>query len=205
MRNNFLRVLLCLVMAAALAAAATWQIDTAHSAAQFAVRHMMVSTVRGQFGGVRGTIEYDPAQPARAAVDVTIDANTLNTREAKRDAHLKSPDFFEVEKFPTITFKSKRVEPAGQGKLRLIGDLTMKGVTKEVALDVEGPTPEVTMRNMARIGASATGKVNRKDFGINWNRTLDAGGVVVGDEVSITIDVEMVRKLDTPPTTSASR
>ena len=205
MRKNILILLLLLVLSAALAPAATWQIDPAHSAAQFAVRHMMVSTVRGEFGGVKGTVEYDPAQPGRSAVEVTIDATTLNTREAKRDAHLKSADFFEVEKFPAITFKSKRVESAGQGKLRLIGDLTMKGVTKEVVLDVEGPTQEVTMRNMARTGASATGKLNRKDFGLNWNRTLDAGGVVVGDEVSITIDVEMIRKLEAQPTTSASR
>jgi len=187
------------LLASAILPAATWQIDPAHTSAQFAVRHMMVSTVRGEFSNIKGTVAYDLAAPASASVDVTIDATTVNTREAKRDADLKSPNFFEIEKYPTITFKSKRVEPAGPGKLKVTGDLTIHGVTREAVLDVEGPSPELNMRGMARTGAMATTKINRKDFGMNWNRALDSGGVVVGDEVSITIDVEMTRRVP-PPT-----
>lgn len=186
-------------MASAALPAATWQIDPAHTSAQFAVRHMMVSTVRGEFSNIKGTVEYDPAAPAKASVDVTIDATTVNSREPKRDADLKSPNFFEIEKYPAITFKSKRVEAAGPGKLKVTGDLTIHGVTREAVLDVEGPSPELNMRGMARTGAMATTKINRKDFGMNWNRALDSGGVVVGDEVSITIDVEMTRRM-APPT-----
>jgi polyisoprenoid-binding protein YceI len=177
-------------------AAATWNIDSAHSAAQFAVRHMMVSSVRGELSGIRGTAEYDPADPAQARVEVTIDVATLNTREPKRDAHLKSPDFFDAEKFPIMTFRSRKVEPAGAGKLRITGDLTLHGVTREVVLDVDGPAPEIEdQRGGGRIGASATTKISRKNFGMTWNRAIEAGGVVVGDEVTITLDVELTRFL----------
>ena len=197
-----LRGVLAAFVCAAGLPAATWQIDSAHSSAQFAVRHMMVSTVRGAFSGVRGTAEFDPADQGRAALDVTIDATTVNTREPKRDAHLKTADFFDVEKHPTITFRSKRVEATGPGKLKITGELTMRGVTKEVMLDVEGPTPEIKdPRGGGRMGAQATTKLNRKDFGINWNRALDAGGAVVGDEVTVTIDVELVRR---PPATTSN-
>lgn len=186
----------------ALLSGATWQIDTAHSSAQFAVRHMMVSNVRGEFAGVRGTMQYDPANPEQSKVEVTIDATTLNSREPKRDAHLKSADFFDVAKYPAIAFVSKKVQRAGDGKLKVTGDLTLRGVTREVLLDVEGPTPELKdPRGGGRIGASATAKLNRKDFGMTWNRTLDAGGVVVGDEALITIDVELVRRPQTPAAT----
>lgn len=180
---------------AAYCATAVYDIDSAHSSAQFAVRHMMVTNVRGEFTKVTGTVEYDPTNPAAAKVQATIDATTINTREAKRDAHLKSADFFEVEKFPSITFVSKRTMPASPGKLKLVGDLTMHGVTKEVVLDVEGPTPEVKdARGGVKMGASATAKVSRKDFGLTWNRVLEAGGVTVGDEVTITLDIELNRR-----------
>lgn len=180
---------------ASFCATAIYDIDSAHSSAQFAVRHLMVSNVRGEFTKVSGTVEYDPANAAAAKVQATIDATTINTREAKRDTHLKSPDFFEVEKFPAITFVSKRVMPASPGKLKLVGDLTMHGVTKEVILDVEGPTPEVKdARGGVKMGASASTKVSRKEFGLTWNRLMEAGGVTVGDEVTITLDVELNKR-----------
>jgi polyisoprenoid-binding protein YceI len=184
-----------MLLGAPLLPAATWQIDTAHSAAQFAVRHMMISTVRGEFGGIKGTVDYDPANPASARIDVTIDVSTVTTREPKRDSHLKSPDFFDVGKFPTMTFQSKRVEAAGAGKLKVIGDLTMHGVTREVVLDVEGPSAEMKdARGGSRLGASATTKISRKDFGMTWNRAVETGGVVVSDEIAVTLDVELVRR-----------
>lgn len=177
------------------AAGAVYDIDPAHSAAHFTVRHMMVSNVRGEFSKVTGTVEYDPANPAAAKVEATIDATTINTREPKRDAHLKSADFFDVANHPQIRFVSKRVMPAGPGKLKVLGDLTMHGVTREVTLDVEGPAPEIKDgRGGAKSGASASTRINRKDFGLTWNRTIEAGGVVVGDEVVIDIDVELNRR-----------
>ncbi len=173
----------------------TWTIDSAHSGAQFTVRHMMVSNVRGQLSNITGTVVYDPANPAASKVDATIDVNTINTNEPKRDAHLKSPDFFDAGKYPTMRFVSKRVMPAGPGKLKLLGDLTLHGVTKEVTLDVEGPAAAIKEGNGgARTGASATTKINRKDFGLTWNRAMEAGGVAVGDEITITLDVELTRK-----------
>ncbi len=176
-----------------------WTIDSAHSAAQFSVRHMMVSNVRGEFGKLSGTAVYDPANPGAASVEATIDATTISTREPRRDEHLKSPDFFDTAKYPTITFKSKKVEPVGEGHLKVTGDLTMKGVTKEVILDVTGLNAQVKdQRGTARVGASATTRLNRKDFGVSWNRALDSGGVVVGDEVDVILDVELVQK---PPNT----
>ncbi|MDX2151525.1 MAG: YceI family protein [Bryobacteraceae bacterium] len=182
-------------VAPAFAQVNSWNIDSSHSGAHFAVRHMMVSNVRGQFGKLSGTIEFDPKNLNGSKVNATIDVASINTQDQKRDEHLRSADFFDVAKFPTMTFVSKAIKPAGAGKLQMVGDLTMKGVTKEVVFDVEGPSPELVARGTARSGASATAKINRKDFGITWNRALDAGGVAVGDEVSITIDIEMVRKL----------
>jgi polyisoprenoid-binding protein YceI len=189
--NMFRNCVQALVLVSASLSAATWQIDPSHSSAHFAVRHLMVSNVRGEFSGVKGTVEYDAADPSKSVVDVTIDATTVNSRETKRDDHLKSPDFLDVAKFPTMTFKSKKVEPAGQGKLKVTGDLTLRGVTREVVLDVEGPSAPITQRNSLRTGASATTKISRKDFGLTWNRAIEAGGVAVGDEVGITIDIEM--------------
>jgi polyisoprenoid-binding protein YceI len=173
----------------------TYDIDSAHSGAQFSVRHMMVSNVRGQFSNIKGTVHFDPQNTGASKVEATIDVSTVDTREAKRDAHLKNADFFEVEKFPTMTFVSKRVMPAAPGKLKLVGDLTLHGVTKEVILDVEGPAPEVKdQRGGMRSGASASTRINRKDFGLTWNRVVETGGVAVSDEVLITIDVELIRR-----------
>jgi len=175
--------------------AATWQIDPNHSAAQFSVRHMMISTVRGQFQKMTGTAEFDPANPAKSGIDVTIDAASVDTRQEMRDKDLKSPNFFDVEKYPTLTFKSKRVVAAGPGKLKLTGDLTIHGTTKEVTFDVDGPTaPIKDQRGTQHVGASATTTISRKDFGMLYNKALETGGVLVGDEVNLTIDVEMTSK-----------
>lgn len=171
----------------------TWTIDTSHTQAGFAVKHMMVSTVRGSFGKTEGTIEYDGKNVASIKADATIDTTTITTNNEKRDTHLKSADFFDVAKFPTITFKSKRAEAAGAGKFKLVGDLTMRGVTKEVTLDVEGPTQPLIAQGRARIGATATLKVNRQDYGVSWSRALDGGGVVVSDEVVITLELELMK------------
>ncbi len=189
-------LVLALALAAAVPAAAqTWDIDTAHSAAQFSVKHMMVSTVRGDFGKTTGTVEYDGKNLASLKVTATIDATTITTRNEGRDKHLKSPDFFDVEKFPTITFTSKRAEAVSPGKFRVIGDLTMRGVTKEVALEVEGPSAEIKgTRGETRVGATATTTINRQDFGVSWSRALDGGGLVVSDQVQITIDLELIKK-----------
>lgn len=172
------------------ARADAWEIDGTHSAAHFSVRHMMVSNVRGDFGKVTGALNIDDKDLTKSTVEATIDASSINTREPKRDGHLKSPDFFDVAKFPTITFKSKKVEAAGAGKLKVTGDLTLHGVTKSVVLDVDGPGPAVNNKR----GATATTKINRKDFGLGWNKVLEAGGVAVGEEVSVEIDLELNKK-----------
>ena len=176
----------------ALAQQATWNIDTAHSSAQFSVRHMMVATVRGEFANTKGTVRWDGKDLATAVVDATIDATTINTREPKRDAHLRSGDFFDVEKFSTLTFKSTKVEPVAPGKLRMTGDLTIRGVTRAVVFDVEGPTQAIKdNRGNQRVGASATATINRGDFGLTWNAAIEAGGVVVSDEVKLILDVAL--------------
>ncbi len=186
--------------AASTADAQIWSIDSAHTAAQFAVRHMMVSTVRGQLGKVTGTVEYDPASPASTKIDATIDVTGINTRETARDNHLRSADFFDVAKYPTMTFKSARVDPAAGGGFKVTGELTIKGVTKPVVLEVEPLRPPIKdQRGGARTGTSATAKINRQDFGVSWSRLLDGGGVVVGDEVSIVIDIEMVTPARSTP------
>ncbi len=178
-----------------LALSAPWELDAAHSGVQFKVRHLMVTSVRGDFEKVAGTIHYDETDISKSRADITIDAASVNTRVAQRDDHLRSADFLDAAKYPTITFKSKRVEKGGQGRLKIIGDLTIRGVTKEVTLDVEGPTPPVKdPQGSIRVGGQATARINRKDFGLTWNKALEAGGVVVGDEVDITIDVEIFRK-----------
>jgi polyisoprenoid-binding protein YceI len=194
-RRPLLAAAIALFATPLFAQAPPWQIDSAHSAAQFAVRHMMVSTVRGQFNKLSGSVIWDGKTFPSASVDIVIDAASIDTREAKRDDHLRSPDFFDVAKFPTITFKSTRIEPAGEGKLRMTGDMTIRGVTKPVVFEVTGPTPAIKdMSGASRVGASATTTINRKDFGLLWNRTLDSGGVVVGDEVTVTVDIEMVSR-----------
>ena len=173
---------------------AIYQIDSAHSSAQFTVRHMMISNVRGEFTKLSGSIAYDPADPANSSVEATIDAASINTRDPQRDAHLKSADFFDVERFPALTFRATEIGVRdGEGKVK--GDLTIHGVTREAVLHVEGPTPEAKdpWGNL-RIGATATAKINRKDFGLAWNAALEAGGVLVGEEVKITIDLEAIRQ-----------
>lgn len=187
-------VIAATVLAPALAAAADYDVDPAHSSATFAVKHLMVSTVRGEFGKLSGKASWSKPDYSDAKIEVTVDANTVNTREAKRDAHLRSPDFFDVAKFPSLSFVSKRVEH-GKGGLKLVGDLTIHGVTKEVAFDVVGPTPEIkTPWNTIAVGAEAHAKINRKDFGLNWNKALEAGGVLVGDEVTIDVNLELDKK-----------
>lgn len=169
--------------------AQTWKLDPPHSAAQFSVRHMGISTVRGTFKKVEGTVQYDSADPTKTAIDVTIDAASLDTRNDMRDNDLRSDHFFDVAKYPTLTFKSKRVEPGSSGKYKVTGDLTIHGVTKEVVLDVEGPTgPIKDPRGNSHMGASATTSVKRSDFGMTW------GTGMVGDEAQITLDVEMVKQ-----------
>lgn len=177
------------VLVAAAAQAQTWQIDPNHSATQFAVRHLAVSTVRGQFNKTTGTVVYDPANPAKTSIDATIDAASIDTRIERRDNDLRSPNYFDVAKYPTLTFKSKRVEADGTGKLKVIGDLTIHGTTKEVTLDVSnivGPSKDA--RGTERIGATATTKINRRDFGVS------GGGAVVSDDVDITIDLELLKQ-----------
>jgi polyisoprenoid-binding protein YceI len=177
------------------ARASTWEIDPAHTSAQFAVKHLMVSTVRGTLGKVTGTATIDAADITKSSVQASIDATAIDTREPKRDAHLKSPDFFDSAKYPTITFKSKQVRKTGEDRFQVLGDLTMHGITREVALDVQGTPKEFRdpMGNM-KLGGVATTRINRQDFGVNWSKPLDGGGVVVGDDVDVTIDVEMVQK-----------
>jgi polyisoprenoid-binding protein YceI len=186
---------LCIASAASAASAAIWTIDPAHSNVQFSVRHMMLSNVSGEFGKASGTVQGDQAAPTTAVIDATIDATSINTREPKRDEHLKSPDFLDVAKYPTIIFKSKKIELAGAGSFKVTGDLTLHGVTKEVVLDVSDVTPPIKdPMGKTRAGAHATTKIDRKDFGVNWSKTMDNGGLMVGDDVAITIDVEATQQ-----------
>lgn len=175
-------------------AVTTWKIDPVHSIAEFRVRHMMISNVRGQFTGVSGTLSYNENDLARSRVEASIDVATIDTRDPQRDGHLKSADFFDVEKFPTMTFTSSRVTRKGDGKAAVAGSLNLHGTTREVEFAVEGPTPPVKdpWGNL-RIGLSATTKIDRRDFGLTFNAALDAGGVMVGDEVSITLELEFVK------------
>jgi polyisoprenoid-binding protein YceI len=198
--RSFARIVVTAGLAAAVslpasAATSTWQIDPNHSAAQFSVRHLGLSTVRGAFTKLSGTVQLDDKDISKSTVEVTIDATSVDTRVPDRDKDLRSERFFDVAKYPTLTFKSTKVEQAGPGKLKVTGDLTIHGATKEVVLDVEGPTaPVKDPWGNERAAATATTKVNRQDFGVKWNATMDNGGVVVGDDVTIIIDVEMVHK-----------
>ena len=174
--------------------AGTFTLDAAHSHVGFAVRHMMVSNVSGEFTKLAGTVKYDPSNPEATRVEVQIDVASINTREEKRDAHLRSGDFFDAEAFPHITFVSKQARERGDG-LELLGDLTIHGTTREVKLAVEDITPEhADPWGKQRMGASARTKIRRSDFGMRWNAALEAGGVLVGDEVSIELEVELIRQ-----------
>jgi polyisoprenoid-binding protein YceI len=174
---------------------AQWQIDPAHSAAHFSVRHLMISNVRGEFTKVSGSAVLDPSDPAKSTVEVSIDTSSIDTRELQRDEHLRSADFFDVANHPTITFRSKKITPAGQDRFKVAGDLTIRGTTREVTFDVEGPVkPVKDPWGSIRTGVSATAKINRKDFGLVWNALTEAGGMVVGDEVSLTFEAELIQK-----------
>lgn len=194
MGHMFSRITLAAGLAAAftlpsLAATSDWQIDPAHSAAQFAVKHLAISTVRGAFTSVKGSVQFDDKDITKSTVDVTIDVNSVDTRVAARDKDLRSDHFFDADHFPTITFKSKRVEQVAPGKLKITGDLTIRGTTKEVALDVDGPTaPIKDPWGNQRIGVNASAKITRQDFGITY------GPGMIGDEISITIDAELFQK-----------
>ena len=173
----------------------TWNIDPAHTVSGFTVRHMMITNVTGVFEATKGTIEYTVGDLNSIKADITIETKSVNTRITRRDDDLRSDNFFNTEKFPAITFKSKRVQNAKPGSFELVGDLTIRDVTKEVVLRVEGPTPPIRdPQGNRRVGAAATTTINRKDFNVNWNRVIEAGGVVVGDEVRINIEVEAVEK-----------
>jgi polyisoprenoid-binding protein YceI len=179
-----------LLLALTASAQDTWQLDPPHSSAQFSVRHLGLSTVRGAFTKVSGSVQYDPANPPKSSIQVAIEAASVDTRVEMRDNDLRSPNFLDAQRYPTITFQSKKVESAGPGKLKVTGDLTLHGITKEVILDVDGPTPAIKDpmgKQRLRMGASATTKISRNDFGVS----ADAG--MVGDEVTITLDVEMTR------------
>ena len=170
----------------------TWTIDPAHSSVEFAVRHLMITTVRGRFTGVKGTVTLDEADPAKSAVEVVIDAASIDTREPQRDTHLRSADFFDVEKFPALTFRSTKVDGGLGEPFTLAGDLTIHGVTRPVVLDVE---PEGRIKDAwggIRSGFTATTKIKRSEFGLTWNQLLEAGGVTVSDEVKISLDVQLV-------------
>jgi polyisoprenoid-binding protein YceI len=200
MSNYLSRIAITAGLAAALslsagAATSDWKLDPQHSSAQFSVRHMAISTVRGAFSKVNGIVALDDKDITKSVVNVTIDVNTVDTREPDRDNDLRSDKFFDVAHYPTITFKSKKVEQVAHGKLKVTGDLTIRGTTKEVVLDVDGPTPPMKDPwGNTRVAVNATTKINRQDFGVKWNATLDNGGVVVGDDVNITIDAELIKQ-----------
>jgi len=198
MKAQFLKLAAVAGLAAGLSLPASagttaYQIDPRHSSANFAVTHLMISTVRGEFHGVTGTIVVDDANVANSSVNVTIDATSVDTREPDRDKHLKSDAFFDVAKYPSMTFKSTKVEKNADGSLKITGDLTIRGTTKSVVLTATTPKPAIKDPwGLQRTAASASTKINRQDFGVAWNQKLDSGGVVVGDEIAITLDVEMV-------------
>jgi len=175
------------------APAPVWTIDPAHSSVTFSVRHLMISKVRGEFGKVEGEVTYDPTQPEQSRVSAVIDVASINTREPNRDAHLRSPDFFHVAEWPTMRFESRRVHVTDDG-LAVEGELTIRDATRPVTLHVDGPTdPHKDLQGQLRIGASATAKIKRSTFGMTWNMLLEAGGVAVGDEITIQLDVSLVR------------
>jgi len=175
----------------------TWNIDGAHTSVEFAVKHLMIATVRGRFGRLSGTVTTTDKVPVHADVAVTIDVASIDTREGQRDAHLRSADFFDAEKFPTITFLGKRTIGDLEGSFRLIGDLTIRGITREVELDVTNEGRTTDPWGNTRAGYSARATIHRKDFGLTWNQLLETGGLAVGDEVRISLDLELVLQIET--------
>jgi polyisoprenoid-binding protein YceI len=180
--------------ATAAPALTTWKIDPVHTNVEFAVKHLMITTVKGRFTGVSGTVRTHDSDPAKGDVDITIDATTIDTREPQRDAHLKSADFLEVEKFPTITFRSTRIKDVDGDDFKLVGDLTIHGVRREVVLDVTSEGRSKDPWGSERAGFTATTKIKRSDFGLQWNQALETGGWLVGDEVKISLDVQVVKQ-----------
>lgn len=181
----------------------TWKIDPVHTEIEFTARHMMIAKVHGRFKSFEGTIDLDPKHPAKARVEGSIDVSSIDTREAQRDTHLRSPDFFDVEKYPKMTFRSTRIEPLGANQYKVYGDLTIKDVTREVVFDAvdEGRTTDPWGNQ--RIGVSATTKINRKDFGLTWNVALETGGWLVGDDITINAEVELVAESEAEPEVAA--
>ncbi|MGC2472700.1 MAG: YceI family protein [Candidatus Sulfotelmatobacter sp.] len=176
------------------ATTSTWNIDSVHSSAQFKVKHMMISNVKGEFTTITGSLKYDGKNIANSYVEASIDATAINTRDAQRDAHLKSPDFFDVEKFLALTFKSTSISKKADGELAVAGELTIHGVTRPVVFEVEGPSvPMKDPWGNTRLGLSASTHISRKDFGLTWNSTLETGGILVGDEVAISLDVQFIK------------
>ncbi len=172
----------------------TWNIDAAHSVAEFKVKHMMIAHVKGHFSKVAGVLIHDESDRTKSRVEATIEAASIETRESQRDTHLKSADFLHVEKFPTLSFKSTDIKVADDGELKVQGDLTIRGVTRKVTFAVEGPTPPTKDPwGNTRIAISATTKINRKDYGLTWNAALETGGILVGEEVTITLEAEFVK------------
>jgi polyisoprenoid-binding protein YceI len=172
----------------------TWNLDPVHSVAEFKVKHMMISNVKGQFTGISGVLTLDETETRNSRVEATIDASSINTRDLQRDAHLKSADFFDVERFPVLSFRSTTVEPTDDGEAAVTGELTIHGITREVTFRAEGPSaPDKDPWGNTRIGVSAVTKINRKDFGLTWNAALETGGILVGDEVTITLDLQFVK------------
>jgi polyisoprenoid-binding protein YceI len=172
----------------------SWNIDPAHSNAEFKVKHMMISNVKGSFSGITGTLVEDPADPSLNRIDASIDISTVNTGDQKRDEHLKSSDFFHHEQHPQMTFKSTKVEKNGDEEYTVTGDLTIRGITKPVVFAVEGPSqPAKDPWGNTRIGLAATTKINRKEFGLSWNAALESGGILVGEDVHISLDVQLIK------------
>lgn len=192
---NAFVLLSLLILLPALVSAETWTIDPEHSTVGFKIRHMMVSNVKGTFPAFSGTVEIDDKDITKSKVEVNIETASINTNINKRDEHLRSPDFFDVAKYPLMTYVSTKVEKTGAGKLRVVGNLTLHGITREVVLAVEGPTAAFKdpWGNIRR-GASATAKINRKDFGLNWNTAIESGGILIGEEVAIELELEMIKK-----------
>lgn len=196
MKKNLLSAALAAVLglAGAPALAETWTADTSHSAVGFSVRHMMVSNVKGAFNKFTATVEGSPADPASAKINATIDVASVDTREPKRDEHLRSADFFDAAKHPQMTFVSTKVEKVSARKAKVTGNLTLRGVTKPVTLDVEYTDPVKSPWGQTVIGATATGKIDRQEFGVSFSKTLETGGLLVGDEVTITLELELVKQ-----------
>jgi polyisoprenoid-binding protein YceI len=172
----------------------SWQVDYAHSEVQFSVKHMMISTVRGRFEKFNANVDFNEQEPTRSSVEVQIEAASINTKEAQRDGHLKSPDFLDVANHPYLTFKSKHIEKVGDHRGRVTGDLTIRGISKEVVLDVEYAGQVKSPWGHTSAGFSATTKINRSDWGLNWNQALEAGGWLVGNEVTINIELELIKQ-----------